>query len=90
MKGSSSAVSFEKVSVRFRVPLEPWSGLKEYVVRAGWRHREYLSVWALRDVSLDVAVGEVLGIVGPNGAGKSTLLKVAAKVVHRPPGVSRW
>jgi len=33
-------------------------------------------VWALRDVSIRLEEGEVLGVVGPNGAGKSSLLNV--------------
>ena len=37
-------------------------------------------VWALRDVSLEVEEGKVLGIIGKNGTGKSTLLKIISRI----------
>ncbi|HEY3128744.1 MAG TPA: ABC transporter ATP-binding protein [Acidobacteriota bacterium] len=44
---------------------------------------------ALRQVSLSVSDGEILGLIGPNGAGKTTLLNVIAGV-HRPNMGTVW
>jgi ABC-2 type transport system ATP-binding protein len=39
--------------------------------------KKYGQRWALRDCTLEIPAGRVVGLVGPNGAGKSTLLNLA-------------
>ena len=63
---------------RFKIYHDPQSGLLKELIFPWRRDRYYREFLAVRDVSLDIRRGEVVGVIGPNGAGKSTLLKMVA------------
>ncbi|MEV4251387.1 ABC transporter ATP-binding protein [Streptosporangium canum] len=48
------------------------------VLQAQGLGRKYGKRWALRECTIDIPAGHVVGLVGPNGAGKTTLLKLAS------------
>jgi len=48
------------------------------VLEARGLGKKYGKRWALRDCTIDIPAGHVVGLVGPNGAGKTTLLKLAS------------
>jgi len=49
-----------------------------------------MAIPALRDVSLDVEAGEIVGVVGRPGAGKSTLLLCLAGLLRSDDGTINW
>jgi len=52
------------------------NGISAPLVRLKGVSKSFGSIQALADVSLDLAIRDVIGLVGDNGAGKSTLIKI--------------
>jgi ABC-type polysaccharide/polyol phosphate transport system ATPase subunit len=84
---SRTAVKVEDVSVTYRTAIESRPTLKTTLVRLGRMQRVHREIRAVRDVTLEVPHGQVLGIVGANGAGKSSLVRTMAGIL--PPSRGR-
>lgn len=82
---SDIAISLEGVNKSYMIYDSPVDRLKSIMPwnknkRVGREHR------ALKNISLEIAKGEVVGIVGRNGAGKSTLLQIVCKILEPSSG----
>jgi ABC-2 type transport system ATP-binding protein len=84
--GAEPVILIENVSVRYRIPRERVSSIKDYAIRKVKGKITFDEFSALRGVSLEVRRGETMGIIGHNGAGKSTLLKLVARVLRPSAG----
>ena len=89
---SGQAIRAVGLSKRFRIGQRVrYKSLRESIqnaVTARFRRsrRAEETIWALRDVSFEVAPGEVVGVIGRNGAGKSTLLKILSRITEPTEG----
>jgi len=77
-------VAVQRVSKVYHLYRRPSDRIRELLPFSSATHRS--DFWALKDVSLNAARGEFLGIVGPNGSGKSTLLQVICGIVQPTSG----
>jgi homopolymeric O-antigen transport system ATP-binding protein len=90
---SDTVIHVEGLGKRYRVgERERYLALRDVITRvfsSPFKRKEKRSrdfLWALRDVSLDVAQGEVVGLIGRNGAGKTTLLKLLSRITRPTTG----
>jgi ABC-2 type transport system ATP-binding protein len=60
-----------------------------FVMEANGLGKQYGRRWALRDCTLAIPEGKVVGLVGPNGAGKTTLLHLAVGLLAPTSGSIR-
>lgn len=69
-----------------RAGAAPWRYVRRRFGGRGVARTEGRTLWALKDVSLDIEPGEVVGVIGRNGAGKSTFLKVLTRITEPSAG----
>src|ERR1700683_3121521 len=88
---SSKVIKAKDLGKRYRRGVTVDAGLRHALERfvkspfSAFRKKEE-TFWALKDVSLQVNEGEVLGLIGRNGAGKTTLLKILSRITKPTTG----
>ena len=93
------AIRCEGVGKRYRIGKQlPYRTLRDTLMETATAPLRWLrargdeaaekqtELWALKDVSLEVKHGEVLGVIGRNGSGKSTLLKLLSRITRPTEG----
>jgi homopolymeric O-antigen transport system ATP-binding protein len=93
---SSVAIKTNELGKSYALGLHQQGNLRETLAAAARQPLEVLRrrraernpdiLWALKDVSLTIEDGEVIGLIGHNGAGKSTILKVLSRITEPSTG----
>lgn len=100
---SESIISVQNLSKCYKIGRQSTKGdglrhVLEQAVRApfGWlrpgaraNRAKTEEFWAVKDLSLEIKRGEMMGIIGRNGAGKSTFLKLLSRITEPTSGSIR-
>lgn len=78
-----NAITMKNICKDFKV-LKRHEGLKGSI--RDLFSRDYQTISAVKDVSLEIKKGEIIGYLGPNGAGKSTTIKMMTGVLEPTSG----
>jgi ABC-type polysaccharide/polyol phosphate transport system ATPase subunit len=78
----SREITLDNVGVKYRLLTDDQRTLKGRVLGMFSGGSMQAEFWALRNLSLQVRSGDVLGVVGSNGSGKSTLIRVMSRIIE--------
>ena len=79
-------IKTKNLSKVFNVPIRK-QGFKNTVKHLF--NAEYEARVALKDITLNISAGEMVGLVGNNGAGKTTLIKMLSGIIHPSSGEAK-
>lgn len=75
------------VSAALKYAKRPWKNLQTLRNLSRFNDADSPDIlWALKDLSIEIRRGEVIGFIGRNGAGKSTFLKILSRITDPTSG----